>query len=110
MDRDEAIAQITRKIIDYFHPERVYLFGSVARADDGPDSDLDFGVVLPDNAPLSLYKPGIQKTLWGIPAAADIVRWSASDFDARALHVAASLPATIIREGKLLYDGRTVAR
>jgi hypothetical protein len=58
MTRDEAIAEITRRLVDYCRPERVYLFGSVARGDDGADSDLDFCAVLPDNAPESLYRPG----------------------------------------------------
>jgi uncharacterized protein len=38
--RDDAIREITRRLIDYYHPERIYLFGSAARGDTGPDSDL----------------------------------------------------------------------
>ncbi|MGI8745376.1 MAG: nucleotidyltransferase domain-containing protein [Bryobacteraceae bacterium] len=109
MRRDEAIAEITRRLVNYFQPERIYLFGSIARGDDGPDSDLDFCVVLPDDAPESLYRPGVHRALWGVGTAADVIRWPASDFDARAAHVAASLPATILREGTLLYDARRVA-
>jgi uncharacterized protein len=109
MTRQETIDEITRRLVDYFHPERIYLFGSAARGDDGPDSDLDFGVVLPDGAPEILYRPGVHRALWGVATAADVVRWPASDFDARSIHVAASLPATIVREGKLLYDARRVA-
>jgi len=106
MGREDAIAEITRRLVEYYQPERVYLFGSAARGDAGPDSDLDFCVVLPDDAPPRLYKPGIHGALWGVAAAADVVRWPAKDFDQRAAHVAASLPATILREGKLLYDVR----
>ena len=109
MTRQEAIKEITHRLVDYYKPERIYLFGSVARGDDGPDSDLDFGVVLPDDAPESLYRLGVHRALWGIGTAADVVRWPSSDFDARATHVAASLPATIVREGRLLYDARRVA-
>jgi hypothetical protein len=109
MTRDEAIAEITRRLVEYYHPERIYLFGSVARGEDGLDSDLDFCVVLPDDAPESLYRPGVHRALWGIGTAADVVRWPASDFDTRAAYVRASLPATISREGKLLYDARRVA-
>jgi predicted nucleotidyltransferase len=43
MTRQETIDEITRLLVDYFYPERIYLFGSVARGDDGPASDLDFG-------------------------------------------------------------------
>ncbi len=109
MTQDQAIAEITRRLVDYFHPERVYLFGSAARGDEGPDSDLDFCVVLADDAPERFYKRAARQSLRGIGTAVDLVRWPASDFDARATHVLASLPATVLREGKLLYDARTVA-
>jgi hypothetical protein len=109
MTQAEAITEITRRLVEYYHPERIYLFGSAARGDAGPDSDLDFCVVLPDEAPESLYRPGIHRALWGVDAAADVVRWPASDFDMRAAQVKASLPATIVREGRVLYDARTVA-
>jgi uncharacterized protein len=109
MTQDQAIEEITRRLVDYYHPERIYLFGSAARGDGGPDSDLDFCVVLPDDAPPGLYGPGVHRALWDMGTAADIVRWPASDFAVRAAHVKASLPATILREGKVLYDARRVA-
>ena len=110
MTRDEAIAAITGRLVRYYHPERIYLFGSEARGDAGPDSDLDFCVVLPDDAPVeSLRDGGVYSLLRGMGYPKDIVPWRCSDFDARAAHVRASLPATVIREGKLLYDSRPVA-
>lgn len=106
MTRNQAITEITRRLVEYFHPERVYLFGSAARGDEGPDSDLDFCVVLADDAPERFCQPGARQALRGIGTAVDLVRWPASDFDARGAHVFASLPATILREGRLLYDAR----
>jgi len=109
MTQSLAIAEITRRLVDYYQPERIYLFGSAARGDGGPDSDLDFCVVLPDAAPADLYRPGVHRALWDLGRAADVVRFPASDFDLRAANVKASLPATITREGKVLYDARRVA-
>jgi uncharacterized protein len=110
MTREEAIQEIVRRLIDFYHPERIYLFGSTARGDDTPDSDLDFCVVLADDAPEELTRSGeIYSKLSGMGYSKDIVPWRSSDFDARAAYVVASLPATIVREGRLLYDGRTVA-
>jgi predicted nucleotidyltransferase len=109
MTQDQSIAEITRRLVDYFHPERIYLFGSAARGDGGPDSDLDFCVVLPDDAHPDLYRPGVHSALWDLGTAADVVRWPASEFDIRAAHVKASLPATITREGRMLYDARRIA-
>jgi predicted nucleotidyltransferase len=43
----EAVVDVVREC----DPVRVILFGSVARGDEGPDSDLDFLVVLDDVGP-----------------------------------------------------------
>ena len=110
MTRDQAIAAITERLVEYYRPERIYLFGSEARGDAGPDSDLDFCVVVPDDAPAELLRDGtIYSLLRGMGHPKDIVRWRRSDFDARAAHVCTSLPATIVREGKLIYESRPVA-
>jgi hypothetical protein len=39
-------------VVAYFRPRRVIVFGSAARGDVGPDSDIDLLVVLDDDAPL----------------------------------------------------------
>lgn len=110
MTREEAIQEIVRRLVDHYHPERIYLFGSTARGDDGPDSDLDFCVVLPDDAPEELMRSGaVYRELRGMGYPKDIVPWRSGDFDARGARVVASLPATILREGRLLYDARPVA-
>lgn len=42
---DEALIQhITRTIVAHFQPRRIILFGSQARGDAGPDSDIDLFV------------------------------------------------------------------
>jgi predicted nucleotidyltransferase len=103
MTRDEAIIEITRKLVEFYRPIRIYLFGSIARGDDGPDSDLDFLVVIPDDAPEEQLRPGAaRKAVRGTGFAKDIVPWRKTDFEERAAWVAASLPATVVREGKLL--------
>lgn len=110
MTRNEAIAEITRRLVEVCEPVCIYLFGSVARGDDGPDSDLDLLVVLPDDAPDEIFRSGkLVRALWGIHHAADVIPWRQTDFEGRAAFVAASLPATVVREGKLLHDARRVA-
>ncbi len=34
----------------------------------------------------------------------DVIPWRQSDFETRAAYVRASLPATVVREGRLLYE------
>ena len=97
-------------MVEHYHPERIYLFGSAARGDHGPDSDLDFCVVLPDDVPEELIRSGIiYSKLSGLGYPKDVIPWRRTDFDARAAHVVASLPATIVREGRLVYDARPIA-
>ncbi|MGH9306961.1 MAG: nucleotidyltransferase domain-containing protein [Acidimicrobiales bacterium] len=43
----EWVPEIVEAIVAASNPLQVILFGSVARGDDGPDSDIDLMVVLP---------------------------------------------------------------
>ena len=106
--KQEAIAEITRRLVQFYQPVRIYLFGSTARGESGPDSDLDFLVVLPDDAPQEQLRGGARSVLQDIREAIDVIPWRQTDFDGRAAYVRASLPATVIREGKLLYDSQPV--
>ena len=51
--RLDAIQEMVRRIVRQFHPERVILFGSHARGDAGPDSDVDLLVTFHESAPVS---------------------------------------------------------
>ena len=107
MMQNEAIEEITRCLVEFYHPVKIYLFGSVARGDDGPDGDLDFCVVVPDETPDQLLRPGAaRQALRGIDTAKDELPWRKTDFEQRAAWVKASLPATVVREGRLLYESQ----
>ena len=44
----EILNELVQKIVAAVHPVRIILFGSAARGDMGPNSDLDVLVVMPD--------------------------------------------------------------
>jgi len=101
--RDPALAEIVHRLVEAYQPERVYLFGSVARGEAGPDSDYDLMVIVPDDAPPERHDSHLAyEALWGMGRAADVIVWRKSPFERRA-RVVCSLPATVLREGKLLY-------
>ena len=110
MTKQETIDEITRRLVEACQPVRVYLFGSEARGDAGPDSDLDFLVVVPDDAGEDVFRSGrLRQTIGGVGHAVDVIPWRRTDFEGRAAYVVASLPATVVREGRLLYDAERVA-
>ena len=43
------------------------------------------------------------EALWGLPTSGDILVWTHAAFAAR-LHLRASLPSTVVGEGRLLYS------
>ncbi len=102
---ERDLAEVVRRLVDAYRPERIYLFGSRARGDTGPNSDYDLLVVVPDDAsPERRGSRRAYEVLWGTGVAADVLVWTRSRFDSR-LHLQASLPATVIREGRLLHGG-----
>jgi predicted nucleotidyltransferase len=110
MTKQETIDEITRRLVEACQPVRVYLFGSEARGDAGPDSDLDFLVVVPDDAPEDVFRTGrLRQAIGAVGHAVDVIPWRKTDFEGRAAYVVASLPATVVREGRLLYDAERVA-
>ena len=103
LQRDPTLAEIVRRLVDAYHPQRVYLFGSKARGDDGPDSDYDIMVVVEADAePMHRRAVRAYRVLRGVRTAVDVVVWTREAFDSR-LHLKASLPSAIVREGELLY-------
>jgi predicted nucleotidyltransferase len=100
---DPALAEIVRRLVEAYAPELVYLFGSKARGDQGPDSDYDLLLVVPDDAPPERTRSRLAyQTLRGTGTAADVLVCTRTYFDSRR-HLEASLPATVIREGTLLH-------
>ncbi|MBI4540736.1 MAG: nucleotidyltransferase domain-containing protein [Gemmatimonadetes bacterium] len=101
--RDPALAEVVRRLVQAYQPERIYLFGSKARGDEGPDSDYDLLVVVPDDAsPERRDSRLAYEVLWGTGTAVDVLVCTHSYFEARR-HLRASLPGTVLREGKHLH-------
>lgn len=100
---DPRLVETISRLVDYLQPERIYLFGSAARGDAGPDSDYDLMVLVSDEVAKDRERlRRIYARLWGTGLAVDVVVWSMREFERR-LHVNASLPATVAREGRVLY-------
>lgn len=109
-DERRGLAQLVDVLVREFAPERIYVFGSQARGDSAADSDVDLLVLLP-SLPAPAHELDRRARELSVPRGfpVDLVFMTRSRFEER-LPALASLPATVAREGKLVYDsGRAAA-
>jgi predicted nucleotidyltransferase len=103
MTASECIDKMVEVIVRGFDPVRVILFGSHARGDAGPDSDVDFLVVLPQVEDKRKAAVEIRRRLARFPVSKDVVVTCPEEIDRRGDLIGPVLrPA--LREGKVLYE------
>lgn len=100
---DEILAEVVRRLVAELRPERIYLFGSRARGDATEDSDYDLMILVPYTV-VQTYPLEVQalRALRDLHLPVDTLVMSRDRFEWLSGAVA-SLPATIKREGRLLY-------
>jgi len=69
----EKIQEMVSRIVESFDPERIILFGSHARGEGGPDSDVDLLVVMPVEGSKRQKTVEIYGVLAGIGVPKDII-------------------------------------
>ena len=100
---DATLRDIVDRLVEAYDPERVYLFGSHARGEAGPDSDYDLLVIVRDDAPPERRRSRLAyEVLRGTGVAVDVIV-CARDYFERRRQVRTSLSAIVEREGKLLH-------
>lgn len=109
---EAALAQLASELIDALDPVAIYLFGSRARGDNRPDSDYDLLILVdaPVESLLHLTQLAYAVTT-PFEVGQDLLVWARDEF-VRRLAVRTSLPATVLREGHLVYAdvGRSTDR
>lgn len=100
---DRVVAEAVARLVEALSPARIYLFGSHARGDATADSDYDFMVVVREREGKGReMEYRAYHALSGLGIAKDVVIMTGARFE-WLRGAAASLPATIEREGRLLY-------
>jgi uncharacterized protein len=102
MSVSEKIDAMVARIVGRFHPRQVILFGSHARGDAQPDSDVDLLVVMPFTGSRRAAQIEIRLALRDVRAAKDILVVTPEEFD-RLGDVVGSNVEPARREGKVLY-------
>lgn len=100
---DPRLADAVRRLVDALHPRQIYIFGSQARGDASEDSDFDLMVVVDDSdEPQYRRAQYAYGFLYGVGIPLDVFVYTREEFD-WLVPAAASLPAAVQREGRLLY-------
>lgn len=99
----QTIDHVVEVIAQNFSPRRIILFGSYARNEAGPHSDLDLFVEMDPPLPERGRAKLIKKSFKPYPCPMDIVVYSPDEV-AYWQNAPASLVASILREGKVLYE------
>ncbi len=97
-----VVEEVIRRMVEVARPEKVVLFGSAARGDVGPESDIDLLVVKAGADPLEVARR-IYRRLFGVGAAVDVVVVSPEDLERYR-----ESPGLVIKgalaEGRVVYD------
>lgn len=101
----DILQTATERLVAQFHPDRVILFGSQARATADARSDVDLLVICPVSGDRRALMAAMDRSLRGLPIATDIVVLTPEEFE-----IDRRIPGTIARpaarEGQVLYERR----
>ena len=100
---DNLMQEIIRRIVHKANPQRVILFGSRARGDARPDSDLDLLVVAEDARPRAARASELYGVLSDIPIPMDFLVYQPDEITEWS-NVPQAFVTTAVREGTLLYQ------
>lgn len=98
----ETLAEIVRRIVRVAAPEQIVLFGSAARGETGPGSDLDLLVIKAGAYHRGRLTEEIYLSLIGVGRAVDVVVVTPEDVD-RYRESPALVIAPALREGRVIY-------
>lgn len=100
--KETTLNELVRRIVQTVHPRRILLFGSAARGQMGPNSDLDILVVMPDGIHRRHTAQTLYRHLPAIGIGKDIIVVTESDVRDYGGNPSLVLyPA--LREGKEVY-------
>ena len=98
---DEILQEIVRRIVAAVQPEKIILFGSAAREEMGPDSDVDLLVIKSCGHRRKTARK-IGRSLIGIGIPTDIIVATPDDIE-RYKDTIGLIYRPALKEGKVLY-------
>jgi len=77
----EIIQDMAQRIVEQFQPKEIILFGSCARGEITPDSDVDFLVVMPVAGNRRALRVSIRRALFGFGVPKDVIVLTPDEFE-----------------------------
>jgi len=100
---EELLQEVVRRIVSVGSPNKIVLFGSWARGQARPDSDLDLLIIEDSDLPRHRRARRHRMALLGLFPAKDIVVWTPGEV-MQWQHVPNAFITTILAEGRVLYE------
>ncbi len=100
---DALLQEIVGKIVERFHPRRIVLFGSRARRDHQPDSDVDLFVEMDTQGPQWERRERIEELFSHRWWPMDVLVYTPDEVTARRGSLVSIVPV-IEEEGVVLYE------
>lgn len=98
----QQLDELTRRIVQAVNPLRIILFGSAARGEQGPESDVDVMVVMPEGTHRRKTAQYLHTQLFGLPLSVDIIVTTPSLLEKHRDNIGL-IYRTIMAEGRELY-------
>jgi predicted nucleotidyltransferase len=96
------IDELVQRIVGVVHPLRIILFGSAARGDMRPDSDIDVLIVMPENVHRRRTAQDVHERLFGFPMPVDVLVATPEDLRKHKDNIGL-VYHRVLREGKEIY-------
>ena len=97
-----AVDRLVRSIVAAVNPLRIILFGSAARGEFSPDSDIDFLVVMPEGVHRRQTAQFLYRQIKGMGVPFDILVATPGDLEKHKDNLGL-IYRTIVREGREVY-------
>lgn len=78
----KKVEDLVQRVIDTVHPLRIILFGSAARLEAGPQSDIDLLVIMPDGTHRRQTSQKLYRSIRGLGVPFDVVVATPTDLEA----------------------------
>jgi len=103
-DRPDShvIDLLVQRIVDIVHPLRIILFGSAARGEMHPDSDIDVLVVMPEGVHRRRTAQLLYRQIRGLKVPFDILVATPGDLERHKENIGL-IYRVILQEGKEIY-------